>query len=352
MHLPMKNREAERSGRYPVEFLWGLTLVLSTVLAACQHLPDEPAGSQPAAIRGITLVDWTPNGYKRATADSALSAMRGIGATHVAIIVTAYQSSQSSNRIQVDSMRTPTLESVRYAIGTASSMGMKVVMKPHVDLDDGSWRGHITPSDPIAWFESYKQFLSPLIALAESVNAAQFVIGTELAGTVGYKDLWDGIIQFIRERYRGDLTYAASWDEAARVPFWSSLDYAGIDFYFPVAIRPDPGRFEILSGWQAWIERLHLLHEQTGRRIILTEIGYPSVSGAGMAPYASGGDRPIDLTEQADLYWAALRATSDLDWVSGMYWWNWSADGSGGPQNSDYTPAGKPAQLELSRSWR
>ena len=331
---------------------WGLCICLMSLFPACEHLPDEAGGSHPASIRGITLVDWSPNGYTRATSDSALRAIASIGATHVTVIVTAYQSSQTSDRVQIDSTRTPTLESVRHALASAASLGLKVVVKPHVDLYDGTWRGLIAPSDPTAWFESYKQFLFPLVALAESVHAAQFVIGTELAGTIPYKDRWEALIRFVRLRYHGEITYAASWDEAARVPFWRSMDFVGIDFYFPVATRPDPGRFDILSGWQPWLERLHLLYEQTGRRIILTEIGYPSLSGAGMNPFAFGGDRAIDLTEQADLYWAALRATSDLDWVAGMYWWNWSADGSGDPQNSDYTPSGKPAELELSRSWR
>jgi glycosyl hydrolase family 113 len=324
---------------------------LLTIVPACEHLPDEPASSRPAAIRGITLVDWSPNGYRRASADSALRAIASVGASHLAIIVTAYQSSPAANLIRIDSTRTPTLESVRYVLGRALSLGLKVVVKPHVDLDDGSWRGHITPQNPKAWFESYQGFLAPLAFLAESVNAAQFVIGTELAGTINNNNLWEGTIQFVRTRYHGQITYAASWDEAAKVSFWQRLDFIGIDFYFPVAVRPDPGRLEILSGWQPWIERLHLLHGQTGLKIVLTEIGYPSISGAGMNPYSYGADRPVDLTEQADLYWAALSATSDLDWIAGMYWWDWSADGSGGPQNSDYTPAGKPAEFELSKSW-
>jgi hypothetical protein len=350
--MPFIRREFHGTDTAPIGFLWGLCIALLPFLAACQHLPDEPAGSRLSAIRGIALVDWSPNGYRRASADSSLSAIAAVGASHVAIIITAYQSSQTANLIRIDTTRTPNLESIRNVLGRASSLGLKVVMKPHVDLDDGTWRGHIMPQDPEAWFESYRGFLAPLAVLAESVNAAQFVIGTELAGTIRYHDLWEETIRFVRGRFHGEVTYAASWDEAAKVSFWQRLDFVGVDFYFPVAVRPDPGRLEILSGWQPWLERLHLLHEQTGLKILLTEIGYPSISGAGMNPYAYGSDRAVDLTEQADLYWAALSATSDLDWIAGMYWWNWGADGSGGPQNSDYTPAGKPAQLELSRSWR
>src|ERR1051325_3298909 len=87
---------------------WGLCLCLISFLAACEHLPDEAGGSHPASIRGITLVDWSPNGYTRATSDSALRAIASIGATHVTVIVTAYQSSQTSDRVQIDSTRTPT----------------------------------------------------------------------------------------------------------------------------------------------------------------------------------------------------------------------------------------------------
>ncbi len=321
-------------------------------LVGCQHLPTQPGDVSPTAIRGITLVDWSPAGYGKATADSALSAIAAVGASHVAILVTAYQSDHSASQIHNDSARTPTLESVRKALARAGSLGLKVVVKPHVDLDDGTWRGHINPSDPAAWFASYKQFLGPFASLAESVGAIQFVIGTELAGTIKHADLWNETIRFVRSRFSGEIVYAASWDEAGKVSFWQSVDLVGVDFYFPVTVRTDAGRFEILSGWQPWLERLPLLYKQPGRKMVLTEIGYASIDGAGMRPYAYGGNRAIDLNEQADLYWAALQATSDQDWIAGMYWWNWSADGAGGPQNSDYTPAGKPAQLELSRSWR
>src|ERR1043166_3270024 len=150
---------------------WGLCICLMSLFPACEHLPDEAGGSHPASIRGITLVDWSPNGYTRATSDSALRAIASIGATHVTVIVTAYQSSQTSNRVKIDSTRTPTPESVRHALASAASLGLKVVVKPHVDLYDGTWRALTPPPDPTSCFKSYKHFLSPLVALAESEGA-------------------------------------------------------------------------------------------------------------------------------------------------------------------------------------
>jgi hypothetical protein len=135
------------------------------------------------------------------------------------------------------------------------------------------------------------------------------------------------------------------------VGFWDALDYVGVDFYAPVSGRNDAGRVEILKGWQPWLYRLEILHGLAGRPIVLTEIGYRSVDGAGQAPYSYAGAPPIDLGEQADLYWAAMEAVSGKSWIEGMYWWNWLAGGEGGPQNRDYTPFGKPAQEELTGAW-
>jgi hypothetical protein len=70
-----------------------------------------------------------------------------------------------------------------------------------------------------------------------------------------------------------------------------------------------------------------------------------------MHPYRFDGDDELDLEEQADLYWAALEATRELSWCEGMFWWNWPADGGGGPANLDYTAFGKPASIELSSAW-
>jgi len=325
-------------------------------IVSCERLPIEPAKANSAQIHGITFADWSTNGYSQASADRGLATIVAVGATHLVIIATAYQADPQANEVRFvnarTGARTPSATAVRHALERALSLGMKVAIKPHVDLDDGSWRGRIAPSDPNTWFKSYQDFILPWVELAESVSATQFMIGTELAGTIQHAQLWRETIDKIRAVFSGKLIYAASWDEAAKVPFWRDLDFAGIDFYFPITTRNDPSRFEILAGWQSWLERLHLLHQQTHRQILLTEIGYRSVDGAGLRPYEIGNEAAPDLQEQADLYWAAMQATSAESWIAGLYWWNWLANGAGGEDNTDYTPSGKLAEKELRNSWK
>ena len=320
-------------------------------LGGCERLPTGPASPGNTPVRGITFVDWTAGGYAGDSAHDALAGLAGTGANTVVLIATAYQPDPEAKALRAQDPRTPSPGALRTALQAARDLGLRIVLKPHVDLDDGAWRGAIAPPDPAAWFASYRRFILPLAALADSVGAACFVVGTELGGTLEDEAEWLATIRAVRSVFSGSLLYAASWDEAARVPFWGALDLVGVDFYFPVATRRDPGRFDILAAWQPWVERLRLLGRQTGRRVLLTEVGYRSVDGAGMKPYARDGGGELDLAEQADLYWAALEATAGQSWCEGLCWWNWPADGSGGPRNRDYTPRGKPAERELAAAW-
>jgi hypothetical protein len=163
--------------------------------------------------------------------------------------------------------------------------------------------------------------------------------------------MWREAIDSIRAIYRGRLMYAASWDEAMLVPFWRDVDIIGIDCYVPVAVRDNPGPLEILAGWAPILERYELLHRQTGLPVMLSELGYRSIDGSGRRPYDWRLQGTIDAGEQADLYWAASQAVEAAPWITGVYWWGWAADGSGGMEDGSYTPFGKPAEQILKEHW-
>ncbi|MGH7729887.1 MAG: glycoside hydrolase family 113 [Candidatus Eiseniibacteriota bacterium] len=330
--------------------LHGAAMVLLAA-CACTRLPTGPVQRFVPPDRGVTIVDWTRDGYATAAAQASLEALAATGANSVAIVITAYQSHRSAAALRGDDARTPSTAAVEQLVRSARTLGLRVALKPHVDLEDGSWRGHIAPIDPAAWFGSYRAFLLSWAALAQSLGVEQLVVGTELAGTIEHEREWRVTIAAVRAACSSELLYTASWDEAARVPFWDALDLVGVDFYSPVTDRPNAGRLEMLAGWQPWLERLERLHRRAGRDILIAEIGYRSVDGAGMAPYAFASGARLDLGEQADLYWAALQATGDRGWIRGLWWWNWPADGSGGPLNTDYTARGKPAADELAATW-
>jgi hypothetical protein len=324
---------------------------LAMPMLGCTRLPSGPAKSFAPPVRGAIIADWSATGYAQPPALQMLDAIAATGANSVTILVTGYQATAGAPVMRAADPRTPDPSAVRALAEAAAARGLVVAIKPHVDLDGGAWRGTIEPPDAAAWFGAYRAFLLPWAQLADSLGAVRFVIGTELAGTIEHAGEWRATIDAVRAVFGGTLTYAASWDEAHLVPFWGLLDQVGVDFYFPVAARNAASRFELLAGWAPWVERLERLHARTGKRILLTEIGYRSVDGAGQAPYAFESTGAIDLGEQADLYWAALQALSDLPWMEGLDWWNYLADGSGGPADGDFTPFGKPAALELGAAW-
>jgi hypothetical protein len=301
--------------------------------------------------KGITYVSWLAGQFNSDDADQALEELAATGANWIALVVTRYQDNANSKEIKIDSLKTPTDDDIRHVINKARQLGLSVMLKPHIDLSDGDWRGNIGSSfDGVAWsswFTAYRDFIVHYadIAAQNQDTVKILCVGTELKATSSQEADWRQVLQDVRKVYSGKLVYASNWDEPSR-GWWKELDYIGVDAYFKLeTTSTSPTVEELKTAWQPSIIKLEDLHTQIGIPIILTELGYRSITDAHAEPYNYEKEAPVDLNEQANLYQAAFEVLLDKDWLVGIYWWNWLTDpNQGGTQDTDYTPHGKPAE--------
>ncbi len=306
--------------------------------------------------KGISFAAWWRDLYSSPAADQALEELAATGATWISLIVTCYQETVSSTQIQcLTDSRTPTDADLIHAIQQAKSLGLKVMLKPHVDLnnDPTHWRGDINfGSDEAAWsawFASYQNFIVHYAQLAQAHGVDQFCVGTELQGTTHREIQWRQIIAAVRAVYSGPLVYAANPpSEYTTIQFWDALDLIGVDAYFPLTNKTDPTLEELIAGWQAPLAQLEALSQQWGKPVVFTEVGYRSVDGANMAPWDWSSPGPVDLQEQADCYQALVTVVQNRSWIQGFFIWVWYTDpDQGGPTDTSYTPHAKPAEAIL-----
>ena len=307
--------------------------------------------SPPTFQKGITFVSWQKGEYSSPAAEQSLTALASTGANWVAIIVTVYQETVTETQI-VSTDQTPTDDDLAHIISKAHALGLKVLLKPHVDIQSpGQWRGEIsfsTDDDWRAWFDSYRQMINHYADLAQQTQTEAYCVGTELVKTSSRSAGWERVVAEVRNRFTGKLTYASNHDEVGNVKWWGTLDYIGVDAYYPLPTPSDTPTVEDLkAAWvsQGYVTTLKQLSQEYNRPILLTEIGYRSVKGANKAPWKWQSSTEIDLTLQANLYEAVLETFYNEEWVAGIFFWNWLADPSqGGANNSDYTPHNKPAE--------
>jgi hypothetical protein len=278
--------------------------------------------------------------------------MAGTNAQWASILTTWYQDTCYSNRIYATE-KTPSDESIVHAINTMHSLGLKVCLKPHLDIIDtsgGTWRGEIScVSEPDweDWFSSYRDFLLHYARIAQENNVELFCIGTELTTVSTMREkMWkEKIIAPVREAYKGPLTYAANWNEEfEHVKFWDALDYVGIDPYFPLSDKDKPTLDEIKKSWEQWVAKIDAFQARVNKPIIFPEIGYCSADGATKMPWEEmGGVGNPKL--QADCFEALLESFWNKDYFYGVYWWRWGTNTRfGGPNNRGYSFQNKPAQ--------
>lgn len=335
-----------------------ILLLLCLVPFCTRFIKKPPKPFAPQFQKGMTYVTWNRTAYGSAFSDISLSNLAKTGAQWVGITTTWYQDTINSTEIK-PSQKTPTNESVIHAIQQVHKLGLKVMLKPQLDVFDwrgGFWRGDVDFSkaeDWQAWFNSYKDFIVHYAKMAQENNVELFCIGTELTiPAVWQPEHWRKVIKSVRAVYKGPITYAANWNEEYQlIKFWDELDYAGLDPYFPLSDKDRPTLEDLKEGWKKHIEEIENWQKKINKPVIFAEIGYKSSTGAAKAPWEHDVGKEIDLQLQADCFQALLETFWDKPWFYGVYWWYWGTNESmGGSTNRGFIVQNKPAQ-EVVAKW-
>jgi len=312
---------------------------------------------------GITHVSWWFDEYTYATATASRNDFAATNANWAGVLVTWYQPNITANAMAPNTNQTPTDAAVTQAIQEFHNKGIKVMLKPHVDVDDGNWRGNINPSNPDTWFANYTQFMVKYAQLAGSLGVEMICIGTEMKTVSGAANQarWYAVIDAIRAVYKGPLTYAANatsaGDEFTSVSFWDRLDVIGLDCYFALTNHSDPSLAQLVAAWRGNKDHLDIVSAVTNfynarqQPIIFTEIGYKSSAGANTEPWNFSHVGAYDPTEQRNCIDAAFTVWSQSSsWMRGFFWWAWPVPAPSAT-DTDYNPRGKPA-ADLLRVWQ
>jgi hypothetical protein len=331
----------------PAAVLFGYSLNTMSTAGA-----KSAAGYMGApAQRGFALPTWQEDGYDSPQVEQAYRDMVEVGATWVQLAPTWYQETRDSDEIVRTSM-TVSDAGLERAIALAHQHGLEVFLKPHLDLPNPGQdsRNNIRPDDPEAWFASYTTFISHYVEIAEQMGVEQFAVGTELSSVQDDRAAWLKVIQAVRARYHGSLTYAANGDNYEGVPFWDAVDVIGIDAYWPLSGASTTDVSLLQRSWEPIRTKLAALSAKYHHKILFTEAGYTSQDGTTTNPSDWRLSTTQNETEQAAAYQALLATFSDQEWWAGVYWWVWEALPDTAYDPLDFSPHGKAAEWAI-RGW-
>jgi hypothetical protein len=257
----------------------------------------------------------------------------------------------TASTVYADPQQTPTTETLATIVDEAHREHLAVMLRPILDeqsLEDaqGDWRGTIQPSDRGRWFATYSALLVQYAEMADAHQVEYFDVGTELNSLQRETEHWHEVISSMRSVYSGRITYSVNFDFRG-VGFADTLDFIGLDAYFPLHAPEVATVDEMQQAWAEWTPALRGLAATTGRPVVLTELGARSTPGAHIKPLVWYTQAPPDPEEQARYYQASCNALFPV--VTGFYWWMVTFDSPypNAIQDTSYDPLGKPAEQEI-----
>lgn len=250
-----------------------------------------------------------------------------------------------------------TPKGIQQTVTYARQHNLNILLKPHFWVDGKGWAGELemTDSNWTNWEQEYTSFIVNMASKAEEYKIEMLCIGTELKSAVQLRpEFWNVLIPKIRSVYSGKLIYAANWDNYENVPFWSQLDYIGVDAYFPLSSKNTPLKSDLLRAWQKAKHDLKRMSDSTQKQVIFTEMGYRSIDKAAWKQWEIENTEPtemVNLTAQENGYSAIFESFWTEKWFAGGFIWKWKSPDYevGGTQRSDYTPQNKPVEKVIKK---
>lgn len=343
----------------------GLIIILASSLfiSLSSRVENKTGGSERSSLeyKGAVLahIHKIGSGYGSDNSRNMHFHLKGIGYDTVQLNTFAYMRDRGQTGIITDG--DPTMAD-RYLIDEIRNLhrsGFQVMLKPHIwiggwNFDADNWRSKIDFADlggRKQWFSNYTKFILGQAVLAEKTGVEILVVGTELVGVSKYTEEWKELIGEVRKVYSGRLTYAAEGMNAKSVEFWDSLDYIGIDSYFPLTDKADPTLRELVRGWKKYEPEIKELSEKYGKKVIFTEIGYKSVVGTAIKPWEWSEDSAVSQAEQALAFEATSIVFRDKAYLAGVFVWKYFTDMDSYEKDNiekGFTPYGKKAEVTIS----
>jgi hypothetical protein len=336
-----------------------LLLAISVSFGCENRDSSRPSGipafeSERERIEGIVL------DAREAPSDSALLAIRDLGATHFALVSFGFMSDEREPEIRfAPDVRwfSESAEGTKHLAEQARELGMGIIIKPQIWIRGGKWTADLdfdSEEKWIEWQDDYRDYLIHTATLAEEVAAEVLIIGTELGNPVRERpEFFRSLIRDVRMVFSGNLSYGANWHEDyEQVTFWEDLDYIGVQAYFPISDSEKPEPEELREGWSSHIRDLEAVSTRAGLPILFTEIGYRSVHYAASEPWRwpSRFERvDPDFPLQAELFSAFFESVWEQPWFGGAILWKLYPGSARRSHDLDFTPQGKPAELVIRR---
>lgn len=299
--------------------------IVLLLVAGCQVASKRGAAPLapvplPARVTGANVrpVGDARRGYGTEKARETMLRLRGLGVNTISVLMEGRMDDARDVEVRVPSARD--LAGTRAALEDANALGFATVLIPHLYLDDGAWRGEIAHADDDAWWASYAAFVEVAADIAQDTGTTVLSIGVELKAMSAHpaaRARIEALAARVRRTYRGQLTYNANWDEAEQVSFWSAVDLAGVNGYYP--LEPDPVR-----GAEQVGRRLSALSTLAGREVIVLEVGYRASPMSHVRPWewpeeTSSAD--VDEGAQAQAWAAVLGCWLGAPGVRGLLVW-------------------------------
>lgn len=348
------------------------TLIVLTLLLGMSSSGSRAASLATTVpsnwIKGVNMVGYSPDPYNIANQHDAIASWKSLGGNSIAFAPRWFMDAPTSTAMSSDSsLGSPSDESIIAAIDEAHSQGLRVMLRPYVDVKDGSWRGQIIPSNVGTWFASYRAFMDHYLDLAKAHNVDEFTLGVEMLSMTEpkYDSYWLSLIADARARFSGLLTYSANWGKSTQVEFtqitwWDKLDYIGLSAYFPLYEWDSPSLEQLVGGWSSytdhwggtyhWIDDIKAVHDRFKKDVVFTEIGFGSYVNSPARWDQTAKTNMLDLGVQERAVEATLQVWSSVPWFRGIYWWHWEPYvGGGGSNDPSDTLNNKPAAQVIAR---
>ena len=296
-------------------------------------------------IRGLSMQISDPehlDAYKH-----AMITLERDGVRWLNIVFQAHMKHITSNRLYWNKTQLPSPAKMVNLLLYARKHHFHTMVMPIFLIDNAvgdEWRGAIKPGNWNTWFASYRRYIEMCARAAEQGHATIFSVGSELLTTEKFDNQWLRIVNDVRKRFHGKLTYSANWDHYQYVRIWNKLNYIGMNAYYQLARHPGDSVKHIERAWQPIKRQVLRFAKQHHKPIIFTEIGWDDLQNTIMAPWDYIGTGPMDPNEQRRAYEAFAGVWRGISpkLFAGAFIWEWVPGARPGEYGS-YSLQGQPA---------